>query len=287
MQHRPPRTRTDPNRAILHVRWHLWSIGVVTLALLAACSAPAAINQPAPTAAPRAERYVATGDSYTAGPLIATTESNSGCFRSDHNYPALLAARLGATLTDVSCSAAQTKDYAGRQHTLPGPVVAPQLEAVTADTDLVTVGIGGNDFGLFTRGIAGVAPTAATIERIGERVRRVLDSVHSRAPHATVVLVGYPRLADPGSHCPHRLPDATSLRTSLRVQRDLNRAMRRAATATGSRFVNMFALSKGHGICSKTPWVNGRQDLPGQAAAFHPFVTEMQAAADAIAEIIE
>ncbi|MFT4010259.1 MAG: SGNH/GDSL hydrolase family protein [Nocardioidaceae bacterium] len=263
------------------------------LALLAACSgAPAATNQPEPTATasdpPRYQRYVATGDSYSAGPLIATTESQTGCFRSDHNYPHLLAERLKATLVDVTCSAAETKDYAGRQHTLPGPVVAPQLKAVTPDTDLVTVGIGGNDFGLFIQGISsGAAPAAGTVDKIGARVRRVLEAVHAKAPEATVVLVGYPRLVDPGTRCPRRLSaDSTLLHTSIQVQRELNRAMRRAATATDSRFIDMFALSKGHGICSKTPWVNGQQNLPGKAAAFHPFVAEMRAAADAIARSI-
>ena len=32
-------------------------------------------------------RYVALGDSYSAGPLIPTTDLAGGCARSDHNYP--------------------------------------------------------------------------------------------------------------------------------------------------------------------------------------------------------
>ena len=36
-------------------------------------------------------RYVALGDSYTAGPLIPTTDLAGGCARSDHNYPTLVA----------------------------------------------------------------------------------------------------------------------------------------------------------------------------------------------------
>src|SRR5207245_819479 len=39
--------------------------------------------------------YVALGDSYTAGPLIPEQLPDPmGCFRSDHNYPHLVAAAL-------------------------------------------------------------------------------------------------------------------------------------------------------------------------------------------------
>jgi lysophospholipase L1-like esterase len=109
---------------------------------------PAAPDSSAP--AGRFASYVALGDSYTAAPLVPTTDLADGCLRSDHNYPTLLAKRLHVRhFTDVSCSGATTGDLTHRQHTYRQASVPPQLRAVHRDTDLVTVGIGGNDFDLF------------------------------------------------------------------------------------------------------------------------------------------
>jgi lysophospholipase L1-like esterase len=229
--------------------------------------------------------YAALGDSFVAGPLIPVTEANSGCFRSDSNYPSLLAPLLGVqTLRDVSCSAAKTKDLSARQRTLVGTRVPPQLDAVDGDTDLVTVQIGGNDFGLFSGGASGDEPPPGLVPRIGQRVETALRRVRQRAPRAQVVLVGYPRLVDPGTSCPGRLPYGDDqLAIAYDVQSRLNEAMRRAADATGSAFVDLFAASEGHGICSRDPWVNGSHTVRGRAAAYHPLMEGMQAAAAAIA----
>ena len=60
---------------------------------------------------PKSARYVALGDSYTAGPLIPNqTLEPLGCLRSDHNYPSLISANLKEPVKDVSCSGADTKD---------------------------------------------------------------------------------------------------------------------------------------------------------------------------------
>jgi hypothetical protein len=226
--------------------------------------------------------YAALGDSYAAGPLIPNTEANSGCFRSDHNYASLLAADLHiTTVRDVTCSAAETVHVRRPQHTLPGPVVPPQQRALTADADLVTIGIGGNDFGLFSSGLAGTdAVDPSVVRRIGRRVASTLSLVHRRAPSAQVVLVGYPRLVDPDTSCPKRLPFSTAeLALAYDVQARLNEEMRNAADQTGTTYVDLFKASEGHGICAKRPWVNGQRTVQGRAVAYHPFEVEMRAAA--------
>src|SRR3954447_4121541 len=93
-------------------------------------------------------RYIALGDSFTAGPLIPHRHGTPiACLRSDHNYPALVARLLEpAAFTDVSCSAATTEDMTRAQPVLFGHNI-PQLDAVTRDSTLVTIGIGGNDIG--------------------------------------------------------------------------------------------------------------------------------------------
>jgi len=252
--------------------------------LLGCTSTPA---QPTAPAAPRFEVYAALGDSYAAGPLIPLTETETGCFRSDHNYAHLVARVLHARLSDVTCSAAETKDLAGGQHTLVGTRVPPQLRAVTADTDLVTVGIGGNDFGLFGSGLRNGEVAPGVVRRVGLHVAAVLRRVHAKAPHARVVLVGYPRLVDPGTSCPARLPFPTDqLVAAYAVQVQLNNMMRRAAGRTATTYVDLFAASRGHGICSKHPWVSGHRTLRGRAAAYHPFEVEMRAAAALIEKAI-
>ncbi|MGZ4505534.1 MAG: SGNH/GDSL hydrolase family protein [Nocardioidaceae bacterium] len=262
-------------------------------------SGPSAGGTPS---APSYASYVALGDSYTAGPLIETTDVNDGCFRSDHDYPSLLAKRLRIThLRDVSCSSARTRDLAHRQHTFRGGLRPPQLRAVRPGTDLVTLGMGGNDFDLFgtlvqrCTALRGTDPTGAPctaqlrrtepglfgdIRRVGVRLTRSLDAIHRRAPHARVVLVGYLRLAPTHGTCPSRLPLADGdYPLANRVSRALRGTMRQAAAAGHATFVDMYQASAGHDACSARPWVNGRGSIPGVAIAYHPFVAGMHAVA--------
>ena len=89
---------------------------------------------------------------HAPGPLIPTTDLAGGCARSDHNYPSLVAERLN--VEDV-----RRRDLQRRDHPRPDPRAARpsatpgsrrSCGAVTPDTDLVTLGIGGNDFDLFS-----------------------------------------------------------------------------------------------------------------------------------------
>lgn len=144
-------------------------------------TATAAFSQDAP--APGA-KYVALGSSFAAGPGVATQLGT--CGRSDHNYSHLVAAELGLTLTDVSCSGA----------TIPNIVnstqrdAAPQIDAVSRDTALVTVTIGGNDirFTSSTFACAGKAPAdnctanldqaaiSASVKQLPARLETMLDA---------------------------------------------------------------------------------------------------------------
>jgi lysophospholipase L1-like esterase len=91
--------------------------------------------------------YVALGDSFTAGPLIPLQEEPYGCLRSTNDYPKLLHRDLpDLELRDVSCSGADTSDMTNAQGVEPGPN-PPQFDALDESTELVTVGIGGNDIG--------------------------------------------------------------------------------------------------------------------------------------------
>jgi hypothetical protein len=69
-------------------------------------------------AAAKYSSYVAMGDSYTAAPLVPSTDTGDGCLRSSHNYPGLVAAALpSADFVDVSCSGADSTSLVGVQQT--------------------------------------------------------------------------------------------------------------------------------------------------------------------------
>jgi lysophospholipase L1-like esterase len=229
--------------------------------------------------------------------------------RSDHNYPALLAERLDvASLVDVSCAGARTRDLTHPQPTVQGVRVPAQLDALSPSTTLVTLGIGGNDFDLYERLTStclrlrdsdpagspcrtalteGDDPLLGSIDAIGRRVQNALDQVQQRAPKARVVLVGYPHITPAHGTCPARLPYATGdVQFGDEVLRRLNDAMRQAADRAGAEFLDMYARSAGHDICSDEPYVNGAVTDRSRAAAFHPFRRGMAATAAALDDLL-
>ena len=220
-----------------------------------------------PSAATSPVRYVALGDSYSAASGVLPPDPTSpSCMRSTSNYPHLVAAATGAALTDVTCGAAQTKDFAGSQY----PGVAPQLDAVTADTELVTMTIGGNDSGVFIDSIVACGLAGASTlgrgspckDRYGssfeDTVRTTtypslvaaLQAVRAKAPDAEVAILSYPWILPRSGGCFDRMPVAEGDVPYLRsLQATLNDAVRRAARATGSTYVDMNRVSEGHDAC--------------------------------------
>ena len=134
------RTRTRASaRSKAMSPWRVLAAVVGCLALTGVVAPPAGAE-----AAP-GDSYVALGDSATSGPLIPTPTGLLGCGRSDHNYPHLTAAALGLELTDVSCGGAAARHMTQAQSVEFDGVNPPQFDALRTDTDLVSVGIGGND----------------------------------------------------------------------------------------------------------------------------------------------
>ncbi len=113
-------------------------------ALLAALTALATT----PSLAGAAPAYVSLGDSYTAGPFILPPAPGAplDCLQSARDYPHLTAAALGLSLTDVSCSGATTENLTT---TAQYPDQPRQFNSLSSSTQVVSVGIGGNDKGLF------------------------------------------------------------------------------------------------------------------------------------------
>jgi lysophospholipase L1-like esterase len=284
-------------------------------ALVAAFVAATALAGAGPaSAAPAFRHYVALGDSYTAGPLIPLQRLDPlTCFRSTSNYPAWLAASLKTGgYTDVSCSSADTTDMTGPQ-SIPLGTAPPQFSALKPDTDLVTIGIGGNDFSVFgtlvndcpkltaqdptgspcqeSFTVDGVDTIKQRLPGTQARVTEVLRGVHERSPGAKVVLVGYPRIAPPAGHCPDVLPFADGdLRWVDSVEQALNAALSNAAAADGNTtYVDTYGPSLGHDACATggAAWIQGKDvDLLG-AYSYHPRMSGMVGIAGIIGKTLK
>ena len=278
------------------------------LVTFSACSSTTA-SMPKPPV-PFAD-YVALGDSFTAGPLIAPTAEGAPvtCARSGANYPSYLASYLRVrTFTDASCSSAETSDlYASQSKRVGLPANAStdapaQLDVVRPTTDLVTLGIGGNDFSLFSDVItecvnrapttAGQSPCRDSFTRDGidlkmqdakavqARIARAIAAIGQRAPKARIVIVGYLRILPGDGACPAMPLASVDANWTDSIERQINTSLSRAAKSADVTFVNSYALSKGHDACAgKQAWVNGAQTVLFRAAAFHPFREGMNAVA--------
>jgi hypothetical protein len=122
----------------------------------------------------------------------------------------------------------------------------------------------------------------AMADKIGDHQRDQLEQVHTKAPHARVLLVGYPQLVPDQGTCP-QLPLAAGDYAYVRDQfAHLDDAMRRAASDAGATFVDVYGASHGHDICAgDDAWVNGATATP-EAVQYHPFARGLRAVADLV-----
>ena len=258
-------------------------------ALTVACALPAS------AVAAEDGPYVALGDSYTAAPLVLPQVGEPiGCARSGANYPSLVARGLGiAAFRDVSCSSATTEHMAGPQ-SVPLGVNPPQFDALSDSTELVTVGIGGNDVGLVGAAVTcaelgALAPTGtacrdhfnsggqdrlvAQIAATAPKIAGVVAGIRARSPRARIVVVGYPDvLPRSGNGCYPLVPlspDDVRYFDGLIVQ--TNEMLAATSAAGGAEYVDTYFDSVGHDVCTLPPvrWFEG---LVPTAPAFplHP-----------------
>jgi lysophospholipase L1-like esterase len=267
---------------------------VLTRALGAAAAVAVSIGVAAAPASAAGEKYVALGDSMASGPLIPDITGNVGCGRSTHNYAHELAAGLGvAELRDVTCSGAETKHMTQPQSLsvagVPTGTAPPQLDALSTDTTLVTLTIGGNDAGLvgiaedcvnldptatpckkrYTQG--GVDQVAQRVDAAGPAIAAVLEGIHQRSPRARVVVTGYGLYVKPHGCWPIQpvLPvDADYLQGNVHR---LNQVIAAQAAAHNAQYVDVETPSVGHDACQSASarWVEGYVPL-NPAAPLHP-----------------
>jgi len=230
-----------------------------------------------PAGAAARPNYVALGDSYTADPGVSALASGISalCLQSSADYPHQVGAAQGLSTTDVSCSGATSSNMTTSQY----PGVAPQFDALSSATNVVTVGIGGNDNNLFlgallSCGILDIADFlnigspckavfgntfANAVSGDASTIAGVIQGVHADAPGAAVFVVGYPDILPQSGHCYPTMPLTTGDTSYLNgVEKDLNAMLSSEAAANGATFVDTFTPSIGHDACKSgsAQWVN-------------------------------
>ena len=255
------------------------SVYCVWIFAMGVAAATVALAAP-PAALTKGAKYVSLGSSFAAGPGIPVQQAS--CGRSDHNYPHLVAAALGLKLTDVSCSGATTANILDT----PQGEAAPQIAAITSDTMLVTVTIGGNDISYSAStgkccGAAVEAHCAAKLEqaKIAEAVSqlpaRLVDmfaAIRAKAPKAIIVLVPYLRVIPAeAQRCTGLGLVADDANYFAALGEQLERALVSAATTAQVLVADPYIGSAGHGPCADAAnrWVNGAKP-ESSGASFHP-----------------
>jgi len=247
-------------------------------------SSKGAVSRPTTTTAPsttakaprvqRGDRYVALGSSIASGYGIAN--QSTSCGRSDRDYGHLVAAKLGLNLTDVSCGAAVIPNVLDRaQGSAP-----PQIVAVTPDTKLITVSVGGNDINLNGTALgcgnpATVCSPPATLDAdeaaLQGKLVAMLTELKARAPSVTVVLVTYPR-EFPDQNCAELSLTDGELSMLRGMGEKLEAASVSAAEQAGVLLVDPYVEPGDHTGCAPVSerWTAGYKVAPGEGFAYHP-----------------
>ncbi len=265
-------------------------------------------------------RYVAMGDSYSSGEGTASYDKGTDtgrdkCHRSSENvleasYPRLLQllspSVVPSKLTFVACSGATINDVL---HGRNGE--QSQINALGNDVTLVTISVGGDDLGFpkilencvnepfHDRSDQQCQGQEAAIDRklyVGDSATpplrtRLIDlyrTIKRRAPHARIVVMGYPHLfplqGDNRCGFPGTYLDSSDIRWLNKMALELDLYLSAAVNASGvAEYVSTFnamtdANGDEHNACPHlfvAPWINELQLLhpfafPYTSESFHP-----------------
>jgi hypothetical protein len=249
--------------------------------------------------------YVALGDSYSSGegnpPFIAPTDNNGGdaCDRSESTaYPVLLPPDIGFKLDAfVACSGATSSDIISGMNGEPS-----QLNALDANTDIVTVTAGGDDaeFADFAAECvigtcdSGSAQYQTTMEIIDDplllqaSLETLFADIRAAAPNAAIKVIGYPAAVG-GNSCPIYLSSGEQIAIDT-VVTSLNNVSLAAVNNSGSgfQFIDPNTTGSpfnGHDLCTSNSYLFGL-NIAEHRFSFHPNADGQTAYEELIANLI-
>ena len=243
------------------------------------------------------DTYVSMGSSFASGPGVTSSadQPKNRCARSSDNYARQLAKALSLKLVDVSCSGATTAHISGAWNEFP-----PQIDALSSDTRLVTVTIGGNDVSLVRNLIAfGCQSVPATSEAprdprcptvniptekdwqsMEAGLQAIASAVKLRSPNARLAFVQYVPLVPETGGCAALPISADEMGIARQIALRLASVTAGVASRTGALLVNAATDGRAHDPCSNEPWATG---FPGpndtELVPFHPNLAGMSAIA--------
>ena len=302
---------TPPTTTVSRTRRLTLHFGLLVTVLAALTAVGPSVHSVPLAPSPPTGGYVALGDSCASGvgapPYAKGTnvqvENGNKCKRAKAAYAHSIANRAGKTLDFGACSNAFTKHF--YEAKTPGKEPA-QLDHLDASTRLVTFSIGGNDAGFAT--IFSKCVTAApfsncssntdqvdsTIDALAGKGKQdgvysydtVMSDIATRAPKATVVAVGYPRMFAPQGAgqilpVPGRCEGVTKVdqRWINAKTNELNAAAGAAAQRHGYQFADPSGAFAGHELCGQqTSWFQSLID----DGRFHPNADGHKAMASSI-----
>lgn len=238
---------------------------LLRLVLLSAVSGLAIMATAVPSQA-FAVNYSALGDSYASG--TGTREYfDENCQKSNHAYPAQLAAEQGMNLNFAACSGARIGDVQG------------QLGGLNADTGLVTVSAGGNDTGWTDVVIQCALPgvncqddvekaEAFIRDELPGRLTTLYGEIRAKAPNAKVVVITYPLLFN-GEDCnAGTFFSGAEMESMNRAAGLLDDVTAGVAAQHGFSVLDPRAAFTGHAVCDSEEWLNGLSNPIGES--YHP-----------------
>ncbi|MEV0091763.1 SGNH/GDSL hydrolase family protein [Streptomyces sp. NPDC050738] len=285
---------------------------------VAACALAAAPAHADPGRGPQYNEYVALGDSWSADvtPIgIDSTYAPSGCAQSSWNYPKQVAKAIGVpSFKDATCGSATTVEMTKKQdvNIIPGLAWGTndeQFKRLTPTTDLVTIGIGGNDIGLAgaLKGCINLLPQLELVpgahlpaplgggckanwvkpdgtDEMSQRIAKVVPvlrdtfkAIKDRSPKARVLAVDYLAGAPLNHGCyPYLQVLDDDLQWIGAKLKELDGAVAQAAKEADVEFVDTYTGSIGHDVCQApgVKYVEGIVPLSatplGLAIPFHP-----------------
>jgi lysophospholipase L1-like esterase len=221
----------------------------------------------------KGDKYVSLGSSIASG--FGISVQSTGCGRSNRSYGPLIAARYELELVDVSCGAALISHVVDT----PQGENPPQIGAVTPDTKLITVAVGGNDI-VYNGTAVGCGDPAtvctapadldARIASAETALTDMLDRLEVAAPKATVVFVTYPREVPRTGNCPELSFTDEEVATVRSMGEQLEAMFVSVAKRRGIVFVDPYVARGDHTGCAPASkrWTAG--NIADDGFAYHP-----------------